>query len=315
MSAFSRFMSRARSPLRRAAAAAGALAVAVAGLSAGSAAAAGSSSAGMDGCVGQLVSVDAKRRVVTTDITGTSTGATAHRRGIDGTLPFTPQAFAFAGEAGDIGSGSRVHFAVSPSGRLHRFLVSASMDGDKYVAKMSSRMVGRGFTPAAMAAQVDMTSGGEGYVYVLSKFGELRRYSYSEGAGLGRGRVVANGLSDVRTLTFGRVRTVEDRDGTSAGAADVLLSTGARSGALREIVVPYEPASKGVLPYNSSKSKVVTLASSGWGGYSQVGRLLCDGNRGGFVAVKASGEGMVASDAKIDDLSGADIRKVGSLRR
>lgn len=259
---------------------------------------------GLDGCVGQVVTVDRGTRVMTHDLTGGARGAEISLRGSDGRLGYTPKAFAFAGEAGDIGQGIRVHFAVTPSGRLQRLSVITRMEGDTYVANMRSKQIGRGFAPVAMAAAVDPLSEDSGFVYTLDRKGDLRRYGYSEGAGLGRGRVIAEGLGTTRSLDFARYRSVEAADGTSSVDADVLVANDGRSGALKEIVVPHAAP---------EKTHVATLQRTGWGGYARVSRLMCDSGRGGFVAVRTNGTGAAFSDAKIDDLSGTDIRKAGVL--
>ena len=259
---------------------------------------------GLDGCVGQLVTVDRATRVMTHDLTGTAKGATVSLRGSDGRLGYTPKAFAFAGEAGDIGQGIRVHFAVTPSGRLNRLSVITRMQGEKYVATMRSKQIGRGFAPVAMAAAVDPLSEDSGFVYLLDGKGDLRRYSYSEGAGLGRATVVAKGLTGTRSLDFSRFRFATTSDGFENIDADVLLANDARSGALKEIVVPHAAP---------AKTQVANLQATGWGGYARVARLLCDSGRGGFVAVRPNGTGAAFSDTDMADLSGTDIVKVGWL--
>lgn len=259
---------------------------------------------GVEGCIGQVISVDRGTRVMTHDLEGAAKGATARLRGSDGRLGYRPQAFAFSGEAGDIGAGIRVHFAITPSGRLHRLSVATRMDGDEYVTSMRSKQIGRGFSAAAMAAAVDPLSEDSGFVYVLDRKGDLRRYGYSEGAGLGRGVVVAKGLSTTRSLDFSRFRVVDVADGTTTIDADVLVANDGRSGALKEIVVPHAAP---------AKTRVATLSARGWGGYAQVSRLECGGVRGGFVAVRSNGTGAVFADANMNDLSGHDIVKVGAL--
>lgn len=259
---------------------------------------------GLDGCVGQLVTVDRSTRVMTHDLTGTAKGASVALRGSDGRLGYTPKAFAFAGEAGDIGQGIRVHFAVTPTGRLNRLSVITRMQGEKYVATMRSKQIGRGFAPVAMAAAVDPLSEDSGFVYLLDGKGDLRRYSYSEGAGLGRATVVAKGLTGTRSLDFSRFRFATTSDGFENIDADVLLANDARSGALKEIVVPHAAP---------AKTQVANLQATGWGGYARVARLLCDSGRGGFVAVRPNGTGAAFSDTDMADLSGTDIVKVGWL--
>ena len=248
--------------------------------------------------------MDGATRVMTHDLTGSAKGATLALRGSDGRLGYTPKAFAFAGEAGDIGQGIRVHFAATPSGRLNRLSVVTRMQGAKYVATMRSKQIGRGFAPVAMAAAVDPLSEDSGFVYLLDRLGDLRRYSYSEGAGLGRAAVVAKGLAGTRSLDFSRYRFATTADGFENIDADVLLANDARSGALKEIVVPH------VAP---AKTHVATLQRTGWGGYARVSRLLCDSGRGGFVAVRPNGAGTAFSDTDIADLSGTDIAKIGPL--
>lgn len=295
------------SSLVRAAAAVGTGAVLALGVgvsSSGAAAATTAAPRGLEGCVGQIVTVDRGTRVQTHDVSGSAGGAAVVLRGSDGRLGYTPKAFAMAGEAGDIGQGVRVHFAVTPTGRLHRISVATRMEGEKYVASMRSKQIGRGFAPVAMAAAVDPLSEDSGFIYTLDRSGDLRRYGYSEGAGLGRGTVVAAGLSTTRSLDFSRFRFATTRDGDETIDADVLVANDVRTGALKEIVVPHAAP---------AKTRVATLQRSGWGGYSSVSRLLCDSGSGGFVAVRPNGAGVTFSDKKIDDLNGRDIAKVGAL--
>lgn len=261
-----------------------------------------SPSAGLRDCVGQYVGVDGRGRVLTYDLFGTARGVTASLRGVDGRLDRRPRAFAFAGEGGDIGSGMRTHFAVTQSGRLQRIVVTTSGESG-YVAQLSTQTIARGFAPAAMAAQVDVLADDAGFVYAAGTDGALRRYSYSAEAGLGRGVVVARGLGRVGDLEFGRYLSTTSADGTSTTTADVLTATDARTGALREITVPYA----------GRTARVAVLKASGFAAYRHVQSLQCPGQAGGFVAIDSAGRGTAFLDRDATDGRGSDIVRVGAV--
>lgn len=259
---------------------------------------------GAEGCIAQVATVDRDARLMAHDLQGNAKGAAVKVRGSDGRLGSKPKALAFAGEAGDPSGGERLYYAVTSAGRLNQITVHTTWMGT-YKTKMTTKQLGRGFDAVALAAYDGIVDGDPAYIYIVDRKGNLTRRTYSDQGKLGRAALVAKGVGAPRSMSMSRSIDVKNRDGAKTTTADVLLLNDARSGALKEIVVPRSAP---------GKTRVSTLQRSGWGGYTQVQRLECGSDtRSGFVAVRANGTGVVFSDANMTDLSGRDIRKVGPV--
>ncbi|SNV25233.1 Uncharacterised protein [Dermatophilus congolensis] len=263
------------------------------------ASAAGPAAPTLADCGGQAVFVDSSGRVNTYDVAGEDAGAKVTLRGSDGKLSHRPAAFTFAAEAGDIAAGVRVHFAVTPSGRMQRILVTTASEHG-YRAKMQVKTIGRGFAPTALAAQVDPLEDNAGFVYTADKNGVIRRYSYSDVKGLGGEEVVANKAGAITDLSFGRYVEQPGKDGTTTTVADVLTAMNSATGDLSEITVPY-----------ASGKATTNVLKTGFAGYQSVRRLQCPEDKGGFIAFDRSGSATVFADENIHDGLGTDIRRVG----
>lgn len=260
---------------------------------------------GAEGCFAQgVATVNRDTWIVMHDLRGTSKGATVKATEKHGPLGSTPRALSHTDTAGDPSGAESRFYALSASGRLSRVEAFWSLQG---LAKprVVNTPIGRGFGTVAMAATDSINDNDPAYIYIVDRKGDLKRYTYSERGVLGKAALVAKGLGTTRSMDVSRRLEVKDADGAKTTTADVLLLNDARSGALKEIVVPRSAP---------SKPRIATLARSGWGGYAQVQRLECSSDtRGGLVAMRANGTAVVFSDANMTDLSGRDIRKVGPV--
>lgn len=258
-------------------------------------------------CSGAAVTVDGRGRILTYELDGTKRGVAAKLEGVDGRLGYQPKAFTWAGESGDVANGTRIHFAVSPAGRLQLVTVNTDREGG-YRTTMTAKTIGRGFSPVAIAASADLVDEAPGTLYTADRKGMLRKYTYSEARGLSKGVIVARGLGRVGDLEIRRTVDAKDPRGGYRSTADVLMATDTRTGALREITVPY------VMKRGAGRVTVSVLAKSGFGSYRNVVPMTCSGkNSGAVVGFDGRGRGTVYLDRNVGDGRTGDLKRVGTV--